>query len=329
MKWLWSHWELKLVSLAVAAALWTYTSGQVRVERQIHVVIQPEQIKGLPASLRVINLPYEFDAVLSVPTSKLDQLRGEVLRPDLLIPQDRRESGKVTFALTSRTLGLDADFRLLRTEPADIRDIQVELSGIESAVLAAEPPLVIGLPAGVTASVQLDRTRVEVRGPRDLIQRAEAANAILRFKPIRADELGPVQGRTHEERLILKPTLGQPEPVTPVIAIVSLQSSRIAEIRIKTRCAVLLPLADAGHWRISGAPSDIEVKCSGPEAAIHALTPADISAWIDLRTTALTAGPGAYLVTVQAPSGITVTPSDTQTQFGPNFGLNLVLTPSP
>ena len=53
MRWILGNWELKLVSLVVALALWSYTSGQVRVERQVLVEITPAQIAGLPAALHV------------------------------------------------------------------------------------------------------------------------------------------------------------------------------------------------------------------------------------------------------------------------------------
>lgn len=284
MRWLLGNWELKLVSLVVAVALWTYTSGQVRVERQILVEFTPAQISGLPSVLQVSAIePAEFVAVLSVPTSKLGELRDQVLRPQIELPRDRREAGDVELAVTGRLLGLDSDIRVLRTEPGEVRSVTVRLSALAYATLPAEPPPVIGLPPGIAATVRLDRTRVEVRGPSERIATAEAAGAPLRFDPIHLDGLDPGLTAPHEERLALRVGEGQPSPVEPVLATITLRPARTATVTLSVPVSVLLAPGEAGRWRVEGGPPVAEVRLTGPEALVRGLRPEDLTAWIDLH----------------------------------------------
>lgn len=300
MKWLLGNWELKLVSLVVAVALWTYTSGQVRVERQILVELTPAQISGLPAVLQVSAVePAEFVAVLSVPTSKLSELRDQVLRPLIELPRDRREAGDIELGLTGRLLGLDSDIRVLRTEPGDVRSVTIRLSSLAFATLPAEAPAVVGLPVGIAASVKLDRTRVEVRGPGERIAAAEAGGAPLRFAPIHLDGVDPGLAAPREERITLRVTEGQLTPVEPILAIITLKPARTATVTLRVPVAVLLAPGEAGRWRVEGEPPIAEVRLTGPDALVRALRVEDISAWVDLHQGISEAGERELPVQIQ------------------------------
>ncbi len=305
MRWILGNWELKLVSLVVAVALWTYTSGQVRVERQILVEMTAAQVSGLPAELQLTALePAEFVAVLSVPTSKLGDLRDQVLRPTIELPRDRREAGTFELALTGRLLGLDSDIRILRTEPGEVRAITVRLSGLAFATLPAEAPPVVGLPGGIAAAVRLDRTRVEVRGPREKIAEAEASGTPLHFTAIRLDNIDPALAAPREERVVLHVADGQPAPVDPVIATVTLRPARSATVTLRVPVSVLFGPAEAGHWRVEGASLTAEVRLSGPEGVVRALRAEEITAWVDLHSGPLEAGDREVAVQVQAPETV-------------------------
>ncbi len=300
MRWLLGNWELKLVSLVVGVALWTYTSGQVRVERQILVEITPAQISGLPAVLQVSAVePAEFVAVLSVPTSKLGELRDQVLRPQIELPRDRREAGDVELGLTGRLLGLDSDIRVIRTEPGEVRSVTIRLSALAFATLPAEAPAVVGLPIGIAASVRLDRTRVEVRGPGERVAAAEASGAPLRFAPIHLDGIDPGLAATREERIALHVTEGQLTPVEPVLATVTLQPARTSTVVLRVPVAVLLAPGESGRWRVEGQAPTAEVRLSGPDAVVRALGVEDIVAWIDLRQGVPEAGEREMPVQIQ------------------------------
>ncbi len=306
MKWLFGNWELKLVSFVVAVALWTYTSGQVRVEREILVELSADQIGGLPPDLQVAAVePSEFVAVLSVPTTKLGDLRDQVLRPQLVLPRDRREPGDVEFPLTSRMLGLDSDIRVLRTEPGEVRVITARLSSIISATVPTEPPMVVGLPGGIAAEVRLDRTRVQVRGPRPQVERFETAGTPLRFAPIRLEGVDPALNAAREERVALVVQDGQPKAVEAVMAIVTLRPARTSTVSHWVPVSVLLGPSDAGRWRVDGDPPQVEVRLTGPETVVRALRSEDVIAWVDLHASPVVAGNRELPVLVQAPPGIT------------------------
>ncbi len=305
MRWFLGNWELKLVSLVVALALWTYTSGQVRVERQLLVELTPAQVSGLPADLEVSSIePAEFVAVLSVPTSKLGELRDQVLRPVIELPRDRRETGICELSLTSRLLGLDSDIRIVRTDPGDLRALTIRLSSQAFATLPAEPPTVVGLPPGIVADVRLGRTRVEVRGPSERIAAAEAGLLSLRFVPIRMDGIDPAMTAVREERVAVHPAEGQPTPVEPVVAIVTLRPARIATVTLQVPVSVLLGPEETGRWRIDGGPPVAAVRLTGPEVVVRALRPDDLLAWVDLHSQQLEAGPIELPVRIQAPSAV-------------------------
>ena len=66
------HWELKLVALVIAVALWLYTNGQVRIERSINVSVTSASVQSLPKGYRVTEIrPDKFTVNLSVPVSQV------------------------------------------------------------------------------------------------------------------------------------------------------------------------------------------------------------------------------------------------------------------
>jgi len=306
MRWLIGNWELKLVSFVVAVALWTYTSGQVRVEREILVELSPAQVGGLPSDLQVAAIePSEFVVVLSVPTTKLSDLRDQVLRPQLALPRERRGPGEVEFPLTSRMLGLDSDIRILRTEPGEVRTLTIRLSSIASALVPTEPPAVVGLPGGIAAEVKLDRTRVQVRGPRVQVEQFESAGTPLRFAPVRIDGVDPALTTQREERVSLVPQDGQPQPVEAVVASVTIRPARTSTVSHRIPVSVLLGPADAGRWRVQGDPPQVEVRLTGPETVVRSLRSEDVVAWVDLHAAPIGPGERELPVLVQVPAGVT------------------------
>lgn len=317
MRWIFGNWELKMVSLVVAVALWTYTSGQVRVEREILIELTPAQVTGLPADLQVAAIePSEFVAVLSIPTSKLGDLRDQVLRPQLSVPRDRRGTGDVEFVLTGRMLGLDSDVRVVRTEPGEVRSVIVRLSAIAQAVLPAEAPVVVGLPAGIATDVRLDRTQVEVKGPRELVEQARNASSSIRFQPIRLDGVDPFLVSPREERIALRVLEGQLSTVEPVIATIVLRPLRMATVNLRVPVPMLLAPGDAGRWRIVGEAPRAELRLTGPETVVRALRSEDIVAWVDLHA-GLSAGEHELPVLVQAIEGVRFEPSRVKLVLAP------------
>lgn len=304
MSWLLGHWELKLVSLVVAVALWTYTSGQVRVERTVQVEIRPEQVTGLPADLRATAVtPSQFEVVLSVPTRKVDDLRDDVLRPQIPIPREHRGAEPVEIALTSRALGLDSDIRIQRTDPAHLQALVVQVANIVEAVLPAEPPPVVGLPPGLAADVVLDRTQIQVRGLREVVDAASERQR-LRFAPVQLEGIPADLAVAREERVEVHALPGQPEPVDPVMARVTVHPDRMLEVTLRLPVALLLPADAVGRWEVAENPT-AELHLHGPENTVRGIVAADLNAWIDLRSVELVPGPLERQVHVALPPGVT------------------------
>lgn len=302
LRWLIADWQLKLVSLVVAVALWSYTSGQVRVERQVQVELSAARIAGLPPGLTVARIePADFIAVVSLPAAKANALREGTLHPHLELPR-AREAGAVELSLTSRMLGLDSDMRVVRTDPP-LRSIRVHLSRLVTASLPAEPPAVLGLPAGLSAEVRLDRTRVEVRDSAERLAAFEARGEPLRFAPIRLDGLDPDLAGPREERVALHPLEGLPQPIDPVLATVVVAPARRARAVLEAPVALLLPARASGRWRVEPAEPTTAVRVEGLEAAVRALRAADLVVWADLRHEP-PPGPLTVPVQVQAPPGL-------------------------
>jgi hypothetical protein len=223
-----------------------------------------------------------------------------VLRPTIELPRDRREAGDVELALTSRLLGLDSDFRILRTEPGEVRSLTLRLSGLAFATLAAEVPAVLGLPPGISAEVRLSRTRVEVRGPRERV----AAATGLRFAAIRMDGIDPALAVAQEERVALHVAEGQLTPVEPVLATVVLRPARTITAMLRVPVAILFAPGEAGRWRVEGEAPTAEVRLSGAEAVVRPLKAEDLTAWVDLHQGPLAAGERELAVQVQAPEAV-------------------------
>src|SRR5690606_18925808 len=66
--WLRQQWQVKIIAMIFAGALWFYTAGQVRVTTTVAVTIDENSIVGLPPSHRVANItPREFGVELGGP----------------------------------------------------------------------------------------------------------------------------------------------------------------------------------------------------------------------------------------------------------------------
>ena len=133
MRWLTKHLELKIVALVMAVAVWSYTRGQSRTEITVPVLIDPQAVI-LPPGQSLAGVDWrEFRIVLSVPREELPNV-PPLIEPDRIYL--RRESvsdQRIVVPVTSRMLGLDPDWRLMRTEPEGAGSLIVRLSATASA----------------------------------------------------------------------------------------------------------------------------------------------------------------------------------------------------
>jgi hypothetical protein len=284
IKRLFGDWELKLVSLVVAVALWIYTSGQVRVERVATIAVRPESVAGLSAQLQVVQItPAEFTVVLSVPVSRLDELRLD--RPEVRLRVDREHlrPGPVEFPLTAHALGLDSDLTIVRSEPADLRGLTVVLGRVAEETLAVELPPVIGLPPGGPATVEPELSRVHIRGDEDARRQLVAEGQRVRFRPVELSGVDPALAAEHSERVALEPL---PSPYTVldrVAARIVLRPARELTSELQLDVQVLLAPEQIGRWRLDPERPQVTVRVSGPENLVRGLRADEVTAWVDLR----------------------------------------------
>jgi hypothetical protein len=284
IKRLFGDWELKLVSLVVAVALWIYTSGQVRVERVATITVRPEAVAGLPAHLQVVQItPAEFTIVVSAPVSRLDELHLDRPDPRLRIDRDHLRPGPVEFPLTAHALGLDSDLAIVRTEPADLRAVTVVLGRVAEETLAVEIPPVIGLPPGIAATVGPDLSRVRVRGDEDALRRLVAGNQRVSFRPVELRGIDPALAAERSERIILDPVPGPYTVLDPVGARIALRPAREQASELQLDVQVLLAPDQLGRWRLDPERPQTTVRVSGPENLMRGLRADEVAAWIDLR----------------------------------------------
>ncbi|GDY14236.1 hypothetical protein LBMAG53_31140 [Planctomycetota bacterium] len=287
MTWIPQRWEALLVSLVIAVALWIYTSGQVRVERSLPVRITAENIVGLPDDCEVSAIsPAEFNVLLSIPSSRLDDLRGRLIQPKLtvVVRSVRPGPGSVSFPITGRNLGLDGDIRILSTDPEQLRDIAVSYDRLHQAELPTFAPMVLGLPPGMRADISLDRTRVRISAGSAVIERLRQAQAKVAFAPIELSAIDPAAPR--RERIRLQPVPSDYrvlDEVTASIIAIPVEGERlVANLPVQ----VLLPPDIPVGLRVILEPGRVALTLHGPELLLKALDPdREVVAYVNLTRT--------------------------------------------
>ncbi len=284
MKALTSHWELKLVALVLAVALWTYTSGQVRSDRTLNVDLRPDQIGGLGNNYQITTIsPEQFRVTISVPSNRWSMMpANDILTPRLEVRQDTLNRKTQDFTVSSAMLGLPSDIRIVRTEPENLRNITLRWDFISAIDLPVLKPPLINLPHGLKAEVHLSVDRVIVRATDDVLERERGSH--VRFEPI---DLSDEDIRAAENRVIteqLRPAADLPfkveNPPTATIELRPVPAGRqIAPLQVR----VLLP-PGGSQLQVSVQPTHIPLTVHGPENLLRDLQPDDVlTPYIDLQ----------------------------------------------
>ena len=285
MRWLLAHWDLKLVALVLAVALWMYTTGQVHVERVFVVTVSDQSVANLPARSRITAItPREFRVRLSLPTSRADDMPADRLTPRLeLDPQAAARRGQ-SFPITARILGLGDDVRVLAVEPDNVREIDVALDQEAEADLPAEPPLITGLPAGLEASLSLDLTLVRVRAPGEALERMRQARARVRFEAIDLQGVDPLLAKPRQERVAPSPAAADFSVLQQAHALITVRPRSGAVRQVTVPVEVL-----GGRDLLRSLAVDIDrprvsLALRGPENLLAALKPeSDLCVYVRLR----------------------------------------------
>jgi hypothetical protein len=277
---------IKLVAFLIAIALWSYTNGQVRVERSITVQITPESILKVHESYRVTKIePEGFTVRVSVPVNLSSSLRPTI-SPRLVIDSDAPQRGEQRFPITIGMLELNDDIRIERINPESIRDVRVELSLITEDYLPVDVPTLSGVPDGINASIALEPTRVRVRATRDQLLAMQQRNQRVSFEPIVLNDVDPAQQKTRIEKVILVAQDNQLDVVDTVTATIALTPSNTARREVAVPVQILAPRDFHSRFTIELSQPQVVLTLHGPEQLLQNLQPeSEITAYVSLRST--------------------------------------------
>ena len=182
MKWLFRRWQLKLLAVVMAIALYLFTGSQITIERTVTLQINEQDLVGLPGNYLVSRLsPQEIDVTISGPRSVVEDFNPESIEPELVIGTDGLTAGFQEFDLTERLLSLNPSLSMRSSSTDSIRADFSRL--IEDVLPLARIPAPSGLPDGLRAELSLVRSQVLLRGPADEIARLKA-DGPLEVRPI-------------------------------------------------------------------------------------------------------------------------------------------------
>ena len=312
MKFLTAHWDLKLVALVLAVALWIYTSGQVRTERTVDVLMSTELIGGLGENYQITSMtPSQFRVTLSVPANRWALLpANDQLSPRLEVRSEVLQNRQQEFPVTSSMLGIPSDIRIVRTEPENLRAVAVHWDYIIEDALPAEPPPLANVPPGLEAEAHLDRDQVKVRAAADVIAHERQDLNRVRFQPIDLSAVNVKISGTQSIHVELSPVANLPYKVMHTeTATIELRPVPQSLSLPAMPVAVLLPARYVGKLTVTLFPARVNLLVHGPENLIKALKPdSEIQAYVDLRQGLEIAGSQDVTVQLLCPSWLGAEP---------------------
>lgn len=309
MSWLTRHWELKFVALVIALGLWQYTNGQVRVDYVITVTVTDNAVFSLPNTYQVSSIePREFTLHVSAPVSRESSFRTDGLIPRLVISTDALEKGTQTFQVNNRNLGLHDDIRIA-FDPETPHTITVNYYQIAIESLPVEVPRLEKIPAGLNASLHIDRTQVKVSGARSRLNELRESGYRIKFRPVSLEGVDPQLTSPHIETLVLIDQDPLVRVTENVLATINL-TPKDGSPRVVTLPVALL--AQPSVWAAGAVdvnPARVVLTLHGPANLLAGLTPeTDLAAYISLARLP-EAGTAMMLpVEIKAPAWLTADP---------------------
>lgn len=307
MRWTLDNWQIKLVALFLAVALWFYTSGQARTERSFTVQVGIASVRA-PEGVRVVRVEpgAEFTVEVDGPLTVLRDLRSAVLTPRLELDARAVAEGRQQFPITSQVLGLPADVRVQRVLPATDA-ITVTVDRVVTAQMLVDPPPVVKVPEGFEPALAVEDGRANVTGPQVAV--AEVAKLRrLPFKPVSMEHANTQVARPQTIRLRLEPDLAAPVEVSPVWAVVTLKPIDAVRQKIDLPLHLLAPPDFLRKHRVELGQPQVVVSVRGPRSLIAGLTPDSLTAFVNLRRPLELNQPQEVPVEVLAPAWATVDP---------------------
>jgi YbbR domain-containing protein len=278
--WLFRHLSLRLLSLALAIALWMAVAGEQTVERGIRV---PLELVQFPAGLE---LPFEAPTLVDVRVRGASTTLSRVGPGDIVAVLDLRGArpGRRVFQLNPEQVRVPFGVEVVQVSPASIV-IAFEKSESKTVPVNASTE---GAPAPgfVIGKVTVDPPTVQVTGPENAINRTTEA----------VTETVSVAGA--RESVTETVTVGLLEPSVRV----KTAGNATVQVEIlpgpRERSVKDLPV----HLRnlsnglsAQAVPSTVDVVLRGSREGLNRLDASDVQAYIDLQGL----GPGDYPLDVR------------------------------
>jgi len=309
MRWVLSNWQIKLVALSLAVALWFYTSGQARVERTLTVVVRAEAVRNLPAGARIAEItPREFTVEVDGPMTVLQELRSDAILPRLELAGRALDEGRQDFPITNQVLGLPADVRIQRINPTSVDAIRVTLGRVVQRDLLVEPPELEHVPPGLAANLTLGESRVQITGPLNAVADLVARHPRLRFLPVSLADVDPLNDKPTTLRLALKADAPAAIEVPPVFAEVTLRPVDAVRQQVGLPVHLLAAPDFLAKHRVELSQPQVVVSVRGPRNLLAALKPETLSAYVNLRRTLELNQPQELPVEVLGPPWLSADP---------------------
>ena len=167
--WPFRHAGLKVISLALAVALWMAVSGEEVVERGLRI---PLELQQFPPGLELAGEPFTF---VDVRVRGCSGTLGRVTPSDVVATLDLRAArpGRRLFQLTPENMRVPFGVEVVQVTPSSIA-IVFEKSATRQIPIAPE---VEGNPAPgfIVGNVTADPKTIEVTGPESAVTRATEA----------------------------------------------------------------------------------------------------------------------------------------------------------
>lgn len=303
------HWELKLVALVIAVALWLYTNGQVRIERSINVNVTSSSVQSLPEGYRVTEIyPDKFTVNLSAPVSQVGGLRSAIV-PHLVISGDAVLRGEQTFPITGGMLGLDDDTRINHIEPETVREVRVVFALITEDYLPVQVPPIVGLPDGIEATLAIEPTRVRVRGTRAQLDLFKTLNQRVSYDAISIDGIDPAMQISRKEIVAMTLKDLQLDVVDRVTATVTLNPVRSATKEFGVAIQILAPKDFTNRFAIALSQPQVVLGLHGPANLLNGFRPeTELTAYVAIRPTIELGVPVEVPIGVMGPTWATYDP---------------------
>jgi hypothetical protein len=280
------NWQIKLIAMFLAVALWLYTSGQARMDRTVTVRVTAEAVKSLPEGYRIVDIvPKEFTVDIDAPMGVLRHIENDQIVPVLQVGAKDLSRGEQEFPITSRTLGLDPDARIQRVHPDTLHDIVVKFDQIIESSFVVEEPDITDVPRGLDVGITLNLTQVPVSGPKNLINELKnEKKAQVRFEPVSLAHVDPKISQNIVEKVILKPILPSKLEVkdqVEVEATITVKPITAFKNTLKVPLTVLAPPDFFKKYDVD-MPLEVALPLSGPENKIRELRASDIIGYVNL-----------------------------------------------